>query len=153
LSHPHLPAFGRPALWLGLSLSAVALIYEWATALGLPLGAPALALLAAACGLGVSWRVWTDHRPPTTDNRTIGARDRWSVVGGRWSLALLAILALTLWTRFYQIRDLALPNWVDSLHHALMIRIAAERGQAPVALTPYMPVEQIPYHWGYHVFV
>src|SRR3954462_16028138 len=46
----------RPALWLGLSLSIVALLYEWTTALGLSLAAPALYALAASCGLGVLWR-------------------------------------------------------------------------------------------------
>src|SRR5262249_27555641 len=69
-----------------------------------------------------------------------------------WSAALLAILALTLWTRFKQIEGLALPPWVDSVHHALMIRVAAEHGQVPYSLRPYLPVDQLPYHWGYHVF-
>src|SRR5690349_6439495 len=53
----------RPALWLGLSLSIVALLYEWTTALGLSLTLPALYILAGACGLGVIWRVLRD----TTD--------------------------------------------------------------------------------------
>ncbi|HEY3231041.1 MAG TPA: hypothetical protein VGJ87_17575, partial [Roseiflexaceae bacterium] len=97
----------------------------------------------------------TDDRRPTTDDRrptTAPVTGRWSLVGGRWSVGLLAILALTFWTRFYQIKDLALPAWVDSVHHALMIRVAAERGQAPYSLHPYLPVDQLPYHWGYHVF-
>src|SRR5262245_32402944 len=55
----------RLALWLGLSISLVALIYEWATALGLSLTAPALDVLAASCGVGVVWRFL---RGPTTDD-------------------------------------------------------------------------------------
>ena len=59
----------RAALWLGLSLSIVALLYEWTTAIGLSLASPALYALAASCGLGVIWRAMrgatTDHRPPT----------------------------------------------------------------------------------------
>src|SRR6187402_2348954 len=43
----------RPAIWLGLSLSLIALLYQWATALGLSLTTPVLSFLAAACGLGV----------------------------------------------------------------------------------------------------
>ena len=161
LTSAPLPPFARPTLWLGLSLSAIALIYEWATVLGLPLTPLVLALLAAACGLGVIWRIWSDDRPfdtaqgrrPTTDDRASSESAWWSVVGGQWSVVLLAILALTCWTRVSEIRDLALPNWVDSVHHALMIRVAAERGQAPLSLRPYLPVDQLPYHWGYHVFV
>jgi hypothetical protein len=154
----------RPALWLGLSLSIVALVYQWTTAFGLSLAPAVLYALAASCGLGVIWRVLrertTDDGRRTTDDgrRTAPVIGRWSghdiscPFGGRWSLGLLAILALTFWTRFYQIKDLALPAWVDSVHHALMIRVAAERGQAPYSLRPYLPVDQLPYHWGYHVF-
>ena len=142
--------FFRPALWLGLSLSMVALLYEWVTALGLALTSSALGVLLIGCGLGVIMCVW--RGPAGSQARGMAGRG-WSVAGGLWALALLAIFALTLWTRFVQIADLALPAWVDSVHHALMIRVAAERGQAPYSLRPYLPVDQLPYHWGYHVFV
>jgi hypothetical protein len=141
----------RPAIWLGLSLSIVALFYEWATALRLALSLPALYLLALACALAVAWRflqesIAGDRHSPSG----VGAGMRGA---GRWWLALLALLALIGWTRYEQISDLALPAWVDSLHHALMIRVAAEQGQAPYSLRPYLPVDLLPYHWGYHVFV
>src|SRR5262245_41935886 len=45
--------FVRPALWLGLSLSLIALLYEWITVFGLALSDPLLAALAVACGLGM----------------------------------------------------------------------------------------------------
>src|SRR5215213_8120698 len=54
-----LPTFVGPTLWLGLSLSAIALIYEWATLLGLALTPAVLALLAAACGLAGIHQIWT----------------------------------------------------------------------------------------------
>jgi hypothetical protein len=148
-----LPWPARPTLWLGLSLSTIALIYEWATTFGLPLTPLALALLAAACGLALIWRIWADIQPPAANHQTASEDHRRLAIDRRWPAMLLAILALTLSTRFYEIRDLALPNWVDSIHHALMIRVAAERGQAPLSLRPYMPIDQLPYHWGYHVFV
>jgi hypothetical protein len=146
----------RPAIWLGLSLSTVALLYEWSAALGLALTPPALYALALICGLGVAWRFLRESgedRGSRIEDRGSRAGDlRSSILDLRWPLALLAVLALTLWTRFQQIADLALPAWVDSVHHALMIRVAAEQGQAPYSLRPYLPVDQLPYHWGYHVF-
>jgi hypothetical protein len=193
------PLAQRPVIWLGLSLSLIALLYEWTTALGLSLTTPVLYLLTAACGLAVIWRFLREpsenkeqrtkdkaagpqNREPRTAEPSIEDR-RWKIEDRRssnarmlssilyplssepprspahpltrspwWSLALLAILALTLWTRFTQIESLALPPWVDSVHHALMIRVAAEHGQAPYSLRPYLPVDQLPYHWGYHVF-
>lgn len=153
LSATALPPIARPALWLGLSLSVIALLYEWATVLRLALTLPVLAVLAIACALAVIWRIWTDQGARGREGEGMSFPHSPSRPLALSTLALLAILALTLWTRFYEIRDLALPNWVDSVHHALMIRVAAERGQAPLSLRPYMPVDQLPYHWGYHVFV
>jgi hypothetical protein len=151
----------RPAIWLGLSLSLIALLYQWATALGLSLTAPILYLLAAACGLGVVWRYFREQRTKNKEQEDdirsplhpFTPSPLHPFTRSSWSLALLAILVLTLWTRFEQIKGLALPPWVDSVHHALMIRVAAEHGQAPYSLRPYLPVDQLPYHWGYHVFV
>jgi hypothetical protein len=32
-----------------------------------------------------------------------------------------------------------------------MIRVVLDTGQAPYSLRPYLPVDNLPYHWGYHV--
>src|SRR6266545_1561431 len=93
LPSAHLPTFARPTLWLGLSLSAVALIYEWATLIGLSLTPLVLALLATACGLAVIRRLWTDDGRRTLrqaqGKRTNDGRAAegawWPVAGGRWS--------------------------------------------------------------------
>lgn len=143
----------RPALWLGLSLSVVALVYQWTTLIGVALTPPWLSALTMACAAGVIWSVWTEPDRSTSDVRA-GHRPgplflHHAVLP---ALALIGIFGLTLWTRFTQIQDLALPAWVDSIHHALMIRVAAEQGQAPYSLRPYLPVDGMPYHWGYHVF-
>lgn len=157
---PHTP-FLRPTLWLGLSLSIVALVYQWATALELTLTPAVLGVGSILCGLGVIWHVGTrqnDGMARQQDTELLPLRlyarttpalaHPFTFTTG----ALLIIFILTLWTRFVQIQDLALPAWVDSVHHALMIRVAAEHGQAPYSLHPYLPVDNMPYHWGYHVF-
>ncbi|MCG8351297.1 MAG: hypothetical protein MI924_26290, partial [Chloroflexales bacterium] len=145
--------FQRPALWLGLSLSVVALLYQWATFVGLALTLPILSVLAVGCGLGVAWRAWHDGgaaAPALAAEPPLAVPSpRRSVVSG---LGLLAIFVLTLWTRFVEIQNLVLPAWVDSVHHTLMVRVAAESGKVPYSLRPYLPVDDMPYHWGYHVF-
>lgn len=150
LARPH--PLARSALWLGLGLSLVALLYQWLWPLGLSLAGPPLALLAGALGLAALVLAWADPgwsqgaAPPMPGATGAGSSP------GFW-LLLGLVTALTFWTRFEHIRDLALPAWVDPVHHALLVRIAAETGRAPTSLEPYMPVRDLPYHWGYHVFV
>ncbi len=70
---------------------------------------------------------------------------RWWVSGA--SAVLLA--ALVAW-RFYQARGLALPAWVDSVHHALIVRVIVEQGRLPADLSPYMAVP-FSYHYSFHL--
>lgn len=135
----------RLALWVGLSLALIALLYQWLWLFGIALSDAGLTLLVAGVALAAVARAWQEHgaRPP--DAAPAGTTTVY------WVLMAL-ICGLTLWTRFEQISALALPAWVDSVHHALMVRVATETGMAPSSLEPYMPVRELPYHWGYHVF-
>ncbi|EFO81242.1 hypothetical protein OSCT_0903 [Oscillochloris trichoides DG-6] len=153
-----LPLLPRLTLWIGLSLSLWPLLYLWLTTFGLRLNDPLLWLLAILLALGSMAAAWHDLGSPPPNLPPLGGGIRlpppagagWG--GGNIVLAL-ALLLLTLWVRLEQIKDLALPAWVDSVHHALMIRVAAEQGAAPFSLRPYLPVDDLPYHWGYHVLM
>ncbi len=143
---PPLP-FLRPALWLGLSLGTIPLLYQWASLFHLSLTTPFLLVLVVFCLVGGVWHL----RGPVADLLTLPWNERLQRLGPAPWLVLLFILLLSLWNRFAQIEPLVLPAWVDPVHHALMIRIAAETGQIPTTLRPYLPVDALPYHWGYHV--
>jgi hypothetical protein len=129
-----------PSIWLALSISSHAILYAWTTAWGLRLGAGFWFALLIACACAIAWAYLRQPAPTHKHSPWL-----WAAFG--------AILLLTLITRFEQIRDLAVPPWVDSLHHAVMIQIAVEQGQAPLSLRPYAPVDNLPYHWGYHVLM
>jgi hypothetical protein len=63
---------------------------------------------------------------------------------------LLALLgALAAW-RFFQVRGLSFPPWVDAPHHVLIVRKILETGLLPADLNPYLPVTFY-YHFGFHV--
>lgn len=62
----------------------------------------------------------------------------------------LALFGLTIAWRFYQARDLLLPNWVDSQHHYLIIRTILEKGGVPADLSPYLE-GPFYYHYGFHI--
>ncbi|HWQ45417.1 MAG TPA: hypothetical protein VN376_01050 [Longilinea sp.] len=63
-------------------------------------------------------------------------------------LGLLAVV--TAW-RFYQIDGMALPAWVDSVHHTLIVQSILAAGGLPQDLTPILPVPFF-YHYVFHVF-
>jgi hypothetical protein len=70
---------------------------------------------------------------------------RWSGSTTAAFLVALALLAL----RLYQARDLVFPAWVDSVHHAFIVRILLEQGGLPSNFSPWIPVDFY-YHFGFH---
>ncbi len=69
-----------------------------------------------------------------------------------WLLPLVglgaAFLLILAW-RFYQVREFALPAWVDSVHHVLIVRLIQENRGLPDTLEPYLPVSFL-YHFAFH---
>ncbi|GAP07384.1 MAG TPA: hypothetical protein DEQ80_12400 [Anaerolinea thermolimosa] len=65
-------------------------------------------------------------------------------------LAAGVCIAALLWFRLYQVRNLVLPNWVDSVHHTLIVRVILERGGLPGDLHPYLDAP-FSYHYGFHL--
>ena len=66
-------------------------------------------------------------------------------------LGALLLVGIVLGWRLWQARDLLLPNWVDSLHHALIVRKMVEAGGLTATLEPYLP-GQFYYHYAFHSF-
>ena len=65
-----------------------------------------------------------------------------------WEPWALAIFGMTLFTRYWIVRDRPFPAWSDSLHHALLTQLTAVQGQLPTSLEPYSPVSLDQYHLG-----
>jgi Family of unknown function (DUF6541) len=66
-----------------------------------------------------------------------------------WALAILFLAGLIAW-RLYQARTLALPAWVDSIQHTLIVRKIFEYGGLPPDLSPYIDAPFF-YHYGFHL--
>lgn len=73
---------------------------------------------------------------------------RWLRLGAAL-LGGIALVGLVVW-RLYQARSLALPAWVDSVHHTLIVRLILEKGGIPATLEPYIPAD-FAYHYGFHL--
>lgn len=65
-------------------------------------------------------------------------------------LSVTGLLLFTTVWRFYQVRNLALPAWVDSVHHTLLVRILLEQKTLPATWAPYLPDTPFYYHFGFH---
>jgi hypothetical protein len=112
-----------------------------------------------------AWAAWAEFSMPpwvwqaALGAGTVSAVARWwravdvhtitlpTRLGG---VAIVLVSLTVVWTRVAQIADIAMPPWVDSVHHALLIRVAVEAGHAPWNLEPYLPVAALTYHSGYH---
>jgi hypothetical protein len=66
----------------------------------------------------------------------------------RYSVLALIFFFLLIW-RFYQIRNLVLPVWVDSIHHVQIVNLFLANGGIPETFEPYMPVPFF-YHYAFH---
>lgn len=93
------------------------------------------ALLALGLGL-IVWRLRHDWREQV--------RFSWQ----EW--AAIAVVTVTLGTRWRVAMQHPYPAWTDSLHHVLLTKLAATQGRLPATLEPYFPIPLDMYHLGLH---
>lgn len=136
--------FSRLADSMALSVALSAVTGLWLAQAGIQLTGIGLLSIYGGLGLlllGVTiWRTANPQAAAGTDRQS-------SLKSWLWVLAL-AVLFIA-W-RFYQARDLALPAWVDSVHHVLIVRKIMEYGAIPLNLEPYISVPFY-YHYGFHL--
>lgn len=65
------------------------------------------------------------------------------------ALGTLVFLAAAVTWRLFQAKTLIFPAWVDSVHHALIIRVFQEQGHLVGTLKPYLNVP-FAYHYSFH---
>ncbi len=81
-------------------------------------------------------------------NYFIGDRLFFSHKNLRLIILVLICFTVLIW-RFYQIREVVLPLWVDSIHHVQIVRLILDHGGLPSTFEPYMPVPFY-YHYAFH---
>lgn len=138
-----IPWFVRPALWLAGSISIIPIIYAWCWLIGFHLSLLMIIIPLFGASLLAGWLIWQNSQSSLTRDTSV-----WASVGSG-----LLVFMLTFARRLYEIRNDALPLWVDSVHHAVLVRVVAEQGTIPIDVRPYIPVSELPYHWGFHVVV
>ncbi len=125
------------------SLVAFPLLFVWTSALNLRLTPFAMYVLLAIAltvlvMVSVRQRAFFVMRVNVSPTTALG----FAVV-----VVLIALL------RFLNIRDLALPLWVDSVHHSAIARLIATQGALPDSYRPFADVDHAYYHMGFHTLV
>lgn len=127
---------------VGLSISLTALAALAGFLLDVTFTRPVITTLYAVCLflliVGLIVRLRRGSKPRLDWRRVLA-----------FMLGLAGVVGLAAW-RLYQARSLALPAWVDSVHHTLVVRLIMENGGLPHTLAPYLPVD-FSYHYGFHV--
>ncbi|MHB1417464.1 MAG: hypothetical protein ACYC1C_19635 [Chloroflexota bacterium] len=153
-------------LWLGLSVAVAPVVLLLVTAAGGALSATTtVGMLLLAAALAVA-SIVPRRRPPRALGRAV-----WSAPADPNDLAddrsaetvtpaisgtaagAYAVAAAALLLRFMHAKDLALPMWVDAIHHTLIAGLIAEGGKVPVDYGPFLPEQPFTYHFGFHLQV
>lgn len=136
----------QAALSIGLSLAILPLLMLWTTVLGLRWGQASVRGFMGALAAIFFWRVAAGLQKSAFSPRAL-----WQTIrrpSGGWTLA--GIFLLTLLLRLAMVRDLVVPPWVDSVHHALIAEGIVQAGGYPPDYLPHIPFEARYYHPGYH---
>ncbi len=126
----------RWCLAVGVSVAFYPVLF-YATRAILPFfqwGPNKIAILLLACAGMLAWRLCVNWREQFAFERL------------EW--IALAVFGMTLFTRFWIIRDQPFPAWTDSLHHTLLTQLTAISGRLPSDMQPYFPVPLGQYHLG-----
>ena len=165
------PAAFHPSRWarwgaaLALSLAVLPLAWLWATTLGLGWSRVSLGAAYAVMGALVagSWLLATSRavrrrRVRVQTEAFPGSRPVPERLAGwaplqrltRHDAAMGGLLLLSVVLRLVAVRDLALPAWVDSSHHAFIARLLSDTGRVPSSYHPLLNLDQFNYHFGVH---
>jgi hypothetical protein len=68
-------------------------------------------------------------------------------------VSFMLIACVILAVSLINIRGLALPLWVDSVHHSAIARLIVEQGMIPTSYRPFAEAGPVYYHIGYHVVI
>ncbi|MDE3090745.1 MAG: hypothetical protein KGJ80_15325, partial [Chloroflexota bacterium] len=135
----------RLGLAIGLSVAIYPLLLLWPNLMGLHLGALYAWLPIVFAILVLAWhnRAWRPGK--------IGAAWRaWRQSPLVWSdLALIGLIFLIIFTRFWVIRSIDVPMWGDSYQHTMITQLIMDHGGLFDSWQPYTPYSTLTVQFGF----
>jgi hypothetical protein len=159
---------GKISLSIGIGLVFYPLLFLWADAFGIGLGAwvawlfPVLGLVSILYRIIRDWQEnqniqFKDDLPK--DNSKIknlkSLQVNWKSLATNSipDLAFVIVVGVIVFTRFWPIRSLDAPMWGDSYHHTLISQMILDNGGLFRSWLPYTPLSSFSYHFGFHTIV
>lgn len=137
-------SWNKFALSVGTSLAIIPIFFLWTTTLNIQLTQVWILLITA---VSLVLRIWQSREfVKKLRNLNWKSNLHWDMFG----TSLMLIFILSLGIRLVMVRDLAAPAWVDSVHHATLVRLILEQGAYPDTYQPLIPASTANYHAGYH---
>ncbi|MDA8218896.1 MAG: hypothetical protein M0Z94_14915 [Dehalococcoidales bacterium] len=153
-------------LWVGLSVAVAPVLLLLVTVAGGALSATTtvgILLLAAALAIasivprgrlpgGIGRGIGLASVAPSGEAEGQPTNPVSPAISGS-AVGAFAVATAALLLRFVHAKDLALPMWVDAIHHTLIAGLIAEGGKVPVDYGPFLPEQPFTYHFGFHLQV
>ncbi len=138
---------------VGFSLAIYPVLILWTSLVGLRLGPLYAWLPLAAAVVIIGWQFWRRLRSSNLPlfSRLPGKASQFRLRPVDW--ALLAVLGLLFFTRFYAVRNLEAPLFGDSFQHTMIAQLIVDHGGLFNSWQPYTDLTTFTYHFGFHSFV
>jgi hypothetical protein len=140
-----LPSWEKLALCGGMSIATLPVLMLWTSTLNISWSRLFWIALLAALGVLAVWQARRINFQASLQY-FIEIKPKLFV-----SVGIGFVLFVCLLVRFFMVRDLELPSWVDSVHHAILTRIIQETGKYPETYEPYLSTNTASYHPGFHM--
>jgi len=132
----------------GLSLAIIPVLLLWTTELGIKWDRKLVWIGSIFLLIWVAIRI-VRRQGIKSESSTRQENSQFTIRHSSFPI-LLVIFAISIFVRFAMIRDLAVPAWVDSVHHSLITQGILDFGGYPENNLPHIPIEANQYHPGYH---
>jgi hypothetical protein len=138
----------------GLSIAIYPILLLWTYLIGLSLGAAYAWIPPLIGGYLLVWRRREDMRfawQRLTTLRWYDLQAKISDIQFSWpDLALLILLAMIIFTRFWAIRSLEAPMWGDGYQHTVIAQLLVDNNGLFNSWQPYAALTTFTYHFGFH---
>ncbi|MFZ9858337.1 MAG: hypothetical protein ACO3F2_08415 [Roseiflexaceae bacterium] len=128
---------GRWMMQICIGPALVIILYVWAAWLDVRVPVMALWIGIGVLAVGMLWQMPVQRWSPDTYTSP-------------WYITIACVVGLIGMSRWLHIDGLVLPPWVDGVHHTLLVRVAVEQSHAAWDLMPYLPINPLLYHTGWH---